>query len=175
MHAESSTITFSGRHSRFKTHSIRILYLVQILIHLHPFHLQSWYAVINLHGGPDSQITKLSSAASSYTHRDSLWVIQHYGYATNHLPPLLDSTKTAVKSITQIIRNAYPEMSLGAEANYHDPDMDREMAQSLHHGEAAVSRLEGLKREVDPDEIFWNPQSIRPRRSDVCSSTRDRE
>lgn len=57
-------------------------------------------------------------------------------------------------------------MSLGAEANYHDPDMEREVAQCLHHGEATVSRLEALKTEVDPDEVFWNPQSIRPRQDE---------
>ncbi|KAJ4386784.1 hypothetical protein N0V93_009682 [Gnomoniopsis smithogilvyi] len=123
---------------------------------------QSWYAVINLHGGPDSQITSIPSDASSYTHRHSLWVMQHYGYATNHLPPLLDSTKAAVNDLTQTIRKAYPAAQLGAEANYQDPDMDRDMAHRLHHGEVAVARLEALKAEVDPGEVFWNPQSIRP-------------
>ncbi|KAJ4410572.1 hypothetical protein N0V82_009236 [Gnomoniopsis sp. IMI 355080] len=123
---------------------------------------QSWYAVVNLHGGPDSMITSVPSDSSSYAHRDSLWVMQHYGYTTNHLPPLLDSTKAAIKGLTQIIREGYSTVPLGAEANYQDPDMEREMAHRLHHGEGAVSRLEALKAEVDPDEVFWNPQSIRP-------------
>lgn len=159
---------FSWAHLRYESFlykllHIQIAYVRPTLMSSHLLCLQSWYAVINLHGGPDSQITRVPSDASSYAHRDSLWVMQHYGYANSHLPPLLDSTKAAVKSITQAIRNAYPEVSLGAEANYHDPDMEREVAQCLHHGEATVSRLEALKREVDPDEVFWNPQSIRPR------------
>lgn len=163
MHAEPSVGLIPGTIFFFyKLFPVHIVYFQSMLMCFHLLCFQSWYAVINLHGGPDSQITSIPSDASSYAHRDSLWVIQHYGYATNHLPPLLDTTKAAVKSITQVIRKAYVEVSLGAEANYHDPDMEREAAQCLHHGEVAVSRLEALKREVDPDEVFWNPQSIRP-------------
>lgn len=122
---------------------------------------KSWYAVINLHGGPDSRITSVPSDSSSYTHRNSLWVIQHYGYSTNHLPPLLDATKIVIKDLTSVIRGAYP-LLIGAEANYQDPDLDRAAAHRLYHGEAAVRRLEALKSAVDPGELFWNPQSIRP-------------
>lgn len=125
--------------------------------------------VINLHGGPDSKITSVPSDDSSYTHRHSLWVIQHYGCTANHLPPLLDSTKAVIKDLTQIIRKAYSTVSLGAEANYQDPDMDRDSAHRLHHGEAAVKRLEALKVETDPNEVFWNPQSIRPVRDRTSS------
>ncbi|KAI7774044.1 hypothetical protein LA080_009427 [Diaporthe eres] len=124
---------------------------------------QSWYAVINVHGGPDSQITSVPVSASAYTHREMLWVIQHYGYSTNHLPPLLDSTKAAITRLTRAVRAGVPASSLGAEPNYHDPDMARDIAHSLHYGEAATRRLEALKSEIDPSEVFWNPQSIRPK------------
>ncbi|KAK7739056.1 hypothetical protein SLS53_005954 [Cytospora paraplurivora] len=123
---------------------------------------QAWYAVINLHGGPDSQITAVPADASAYTHRNMLWVIQHYGYSTNHLPPLLDSTKTCISHLTRVISAGVPPSLLGAEPNYQDPDMAREVAHSLHYGETAVKRLEDLKAEIDSTEIFWNPQSIRP-------------
>ncbi|KAJ0103920.1 hypothetical protein J7T55_004245 [Diaporthe amygdali] len=124
---------------------------------------QSWYAVINVHGGPDSQITSVPAEESAYTHREMLWVIQHYGYSSNHLPPLLDSTKAVITRLTRTVRAGVPASSLGAEPNYHDPDMARDMAHSLHYGEAAMKRLEALKSEIDPTEVFWNPQSIRPR------------
>ncbi|KAG6367759.1 hypothetical protein INS49_001954 [Diaporthe citri] len=124
---------------------------------------QSWYAVINVHGGPGSQITSVPVGASAYTHREMLWVIQHYGYSTNHLPPLLDSTKAVITRLTRAVRAGVPASSLGAEPNYHDPDMARDTAHSLHYGEAAIRRLEALKSEIDPSEVFWNPQSIRPK------------
>ncbi|KAI3398109.1 hypothetical protein diail_9862 [Diaporthe ilicicola] len=123
---------------------------------------QSWYAVINVHGGPDSQITSVPASASAYTHREMLWVIQHYGYSSNHLPPLLDSTKHAVTRLTRAVRAGIPASSIRAEPNYHDPDMARDMAHSLHYGEAAMKKLEALKSKIDPSEVFWNPQSIRP-------------
>lgn len=121
---------------------------------------QAWYAVINLHGGPDSQIAH-PPVPSAYTHRQSMWVIQHYGYAANHLPPLLDSTKGLIGRLTQVLHDGN-ERSLGAEPNYHDPDLPREMAHARHFGEEATRRLEALKKVVDPEEVFWNPQSIRP-------------
>ena len=90
-------------------------------------------------------------------------MIQHYGYSTNHLPPLLDSTKAVITRLTRAVRAGVPASSLGAEPNYHDPDMARDTAHSLHYGEAAMKRLETLKSEIDPSEVFWNPQSIRPK------------
>lgn len=45
-------------------------------------------------------------------------------------------------------------MSMGAEPDYHDPDMARDMAYSLHYGQAALKRLEVLKAEMDPAEVF---------------------
>lgn len=122
---------------------------------------QSWYAVINLHGGPDSQIS-VPASASAYTHRETLWMIQHYGFSTNHLPPLLDSTKAVITRLTSAARAGVPELSWGAEPNYHDPDMARAIAHSMHYGRGATRRLEALKSEIDPSEVFWNPQSIRP-------------
>lgn len=92
-----------------------------------------------------------------------LWVIQHYGYSSNHLPPLLESTKGLISRLTRAVTAGVPASSLGAEANYHDPDMARDVAHSLHYGAAAMRRLEVLKSEIDPTEVFWNPQSIRPK------------
>ncbi|KUI60846.1 putative FAD-linked oxidoreductase YgaK [Cytospora mali] len=123
---------------------------------------QAWYAVINLHGGPGSQITAVPADVSAYTHRNMLWVIQHYGFSLNHLPPLLESTKTYITRLTRVIRDGVPEMLQGAEPNYHDPDMVRDTAHSLYYGESAMNQLEALKTEIDPREVFWNPQSIRP-------------
>lgn len=68
---------------------------------------QSWYAVINLHGGPDSQIS-VPASASAYTHRETLWMVQHYGFSTNHLPPLLDSTKAVITRLTSAVRAGVP-------------------------------------------------------------------
>lgn len=68
---------------------------------------KSWYAVINLHGGPDSQIS-VPASASAYTHRETLWMVQHYGFSTNHLPPLLDSTKAVITRLTSAVRAGVP-------------------------------------------------------------------
>lgn len=143
---------------------------------------QAWYAVINLHGGADSQINRVAPEASAFTHRDSLWVAQHYGHSVNHRPPLLESTKAVVRRLTDVLRNGVAasaasaasaaglgaeaviglQREVGAEPNYHDPDMARDVAHRLHYGEAATRRLAAIKARWDPEEVFWNPQSIRP-------------
>lgn len=124
---------------------------------------QGWYAVINLHGGPSSAVTSVPASSSAYTHRDSLWVFQHYGHTSDHYPPLLDSTKTIVSRLTGVIREGYKGSErLGAEPNYQDPDLARDDAHRLYYGAEATRRLEAIKWDADPDETFWNPQSIRP-------------
>lgn len=42
-----------------------------------------WFSIINLYGGPDSQINAHPVASSAYSDRDALWVIQ---VRSNHLP-----------------------------------------------------------------------------------------
>lgn len=129
--------------------------------HLDPS--QAWYAVINLQGGPGSQVTAVPADASAYTHRNMLWVIQHYGYSSNHLPPLLSSTKRYIAHLTSVVGADIPVSSQGAEANYHDPDMERDRAHHLYYGQTTLTRLRVLKAEIDPTEVFWNPQTIRPK------------
>lgn len=42
-----------------------------------------WFSIINLYGGPDSQINVPSPSSSAYSDRSALWVLQHYGYTGN--------------------------------------------------------------------------------------------
>lgn len=84
-------------------------------------------------------------------------MIQHYGYSSNHLPPLLVSTKSYITRLTRVVRAEIPPLAMGAEPNYHDPDMARDIAHRLHYGEATLKSLESLKTEIDPMEVFWNP------------------
>ena len=51
----------------------------QYVIHDSSEYRTSWFSIINLHGGPDSQIGQRSSCLS--VPRDALWVAQHFGHA----------------------------------------------------------------------------------------------
>ena len=43
----------------------------------------TWFAIINLYGGPDSQINDKNISSAGYSDRDALWVAQHYGFVAN--------------------------------------------------------------------------------------------
>ena len=56
--------------------------------------------------------------------------------------------------------SAQPETHFGAYLNYVDPSYDAQTAHALYYGEELYARLNALKQEYDPEQTFWNPQSI---------------
>lgn len=124
--------------------------------------LQDWYALINLYGGPDSQINIRSTDFAAYSHRDALWVFQHYSYSRSHFPPLLNSTISFISGLTSSLVTAQPQTCFGAYINYVDPLLSANEANRLYFGHKIHARLKSLKKELDASEVFWNPQSIRP-------------
>lgn len=120
-------------------------------------HLQSangveFYIIINLYGGPGSAINSKDTSFAAYSDRDSLWVLQNYGYTGNSID--------FVNGINEAIIGAQPETRFGAYLNYVDPTYSAEEAHRLYYGDEVYGRLEKLKREVDPEMVFWHPQAV---------------
>ncbi|KAK3987997.1 Glucooligosaccharide oxidase [Cladorrhinum sp. PSN332] len=126
-----------------------------------------WFSIINLYGGPDSQIGKAGRNSggdsgedefAAYAGFDDLWVVQNYGNAgANQTFPqeginFLDGLNDAMTSRMLGEYAAY--------LNYIDPGYTREEAFELYYGEPLFERLRELKRELDPGNVFRNPQSI---------------
>jgi hypothetical protein len=117
-----------------------------------------WFSIINLYGGPDSQINNKDTKFAAYKDRDSLWVIQHYGNTNATVPAVnLDF----VNGLNSAITNA-SNVTYGAYINYIDPTLSREEAKDLYYGEELYSKLGVLKTKYDPWNTFWNPLSIEP-------------
>ncbi|KAK4182543.1 Glucooligosaccharide oxidase [Podospora australis] len=116
-----------------------------------------WFSIINLYGGPDSAIGRYNEEFAAYAGYDDLWVVQNYGSApmNQQFPKaglaFLDSLNGAMTS-------AMPEYA--AYLNYIDPSYSREQAYRLYYGEELFKRLKELKKQLDPKDVFWNPQSI---------------
>ncbi|KAF1834659.1 FAD-binding domain-containing protein [Decorospora gaudefroyi] len=110
-----------------------------------------YYIIINLYGGPGSAINSKDTNFAAYNDRDSLWVLQNYGFG---------SAINFVNGINSAIINAQPQTSFGAYLNYVDPTYDAATAHELYYGDAVYSRLAVLKKQVDPQSVFWNPQAI---------------
>jgi len=112
----------------------------------------SWYIIINLYGGPGSAINSKDLDFAAYNDRESLWVLQNYGYGAESVD--------FINGINQAIINAQPQTSFGAYLNYVDPSYDASTAHKLYYGDVVYSRLAALKKKLDPKDIFWNPQAI---------------
>jgi hypothetical protein len=111
-----------------------------------------YYMIINLYGGPGSQINKKDTSFAAYNDRDSLWVLQNYG--------LTGDSVNFINGLNDAIIKAQPQTKFGAYLNYVDPSYDAATAHKLYYGDAVYSRLAALKKQVDPQSVFWHPQAI---------------
>ncbi|KAI1644979.1 putative glucooligosaccharide oxidase [Daldinia loculata] len=117
----------------------------------------SYFILVDLYGGADSQINAKDQSFSAFAHRDALWVTQLYGYVDNEqvFPPEgLDFINGLASAMTARLP------SYGAYSNYTDPSLPREEANDLYYGKELHKKLKQLKRVLDPNNVFANPQSI---------------
>ena len=111
-----------------------------------------YFVIINLYGGPGSAINTKDTTFAAYSDRNSLWVLQNYGFTSDSID--------FINGINSAIINAQPQTSFGAYLNYVDPSYDAATAHKLYYGDAVYARLAALKQQVDPQAVFWNPQAI---------------
>jgi hypothetical protein len=71
-----------------------------------------------------------------------------------------DKTRKFLTGVNEIIIDALPNHDQGAYAGYVDPALGKNSA-SLYWG-SNVEKLERIKAEIDPLDVFSNPQSVRP-------------
>ncbi|KAK6952639.1 hypothetical protein Daesc_004929 [Daldinia eschscholtzii] len=117
----------------------------------------SYFILVDLYGGADSQINVKDQSFSAFAHRDALWVAQLYGYVDNDqvFPPEgLDFINGLANAMTARLPRH------GAYSNYTDASLSREEANNLYYGEKIHEKLKELKRVLDPKNVFANPQSI---------------
>lgn len=114
-----------------------------------------WFIIWDLEGGA---INDVAPNATAYGHRNALFY--HQAYAVNILGKIDDKTRTFLAGVNDAVTDALPDHDEGAYAGYVDPALGENSA-SLYWG-GNVERLESIKAEVDPGNVFHNPQSIRP-------------
>ncbi|KAL6719818.1 hypothetical protein ACLMJK_001739 [Lecanora helva] len=119
-----------------------------------------WFSIINLYGGLGSVINKVLPTATAYSDRSALWVLQHYGYTANTGSPYPSASLDFVNGLNTALTSAMPDTTFGGYLNYVDPSLSAAEAHELYYGAETYQKLLGIKKVVDPQDVFWNPQSI---------------
>jgi hypothetical protein len=119
-----------------------------------------FFVIINLYGGPGSAINAISPFESAYSDREALWVFQNYGFTANGLLPFDEGIITLIDDLNAAITTPEPTGNFTAYLNYVDPGLDAMAAAELYYGPETYDRLLGIKKELDPGFVFWNPQAI---------------
>jgi FAD/FMN-containing dehydrogenase len=114
-----------------------------------------WFIIWDLEGGA---INDVAPNATAYGHRNALFY--HQAYAVNLLGKISDKTRDFLTGVNKVITDALPDHDEGAYAGYVDPALGENSA-GLYWG-GNVERLEEIKAAIDPEDVFSNPQSIRP-------------
>lgn len=114
-----------------------------------------WFIIWDLEGGA---INDVKPDETAYGHRDALFY--HQAYAVNLLGKVNDKTRSFLAGVNNVITDALPNSKKGAYAGYVDPALGENSA-SLYWG-GNVERLQRIKAAIDPQDVFHNPQSIRP-------------
>lgn len=119
-----------------------------------------WWLLIDVHGDVNSAIAQVPMDATSYVHRDKLWLFQFAGT----LQPG-DNAETSIRFINDFmdtIVDHTPESDWGRYANYIDSELTRDQAQHQYWGRH-LPRLQTIKAKVDKGDVFYSPQSVEPK------------
>ncbi|KAF4307564.1 putative glucooligosaccharide oxidase [Botryosphaeria dothidea] len=119
----------------------------------------SWYSIINLYGGPGSAINAKDLSFAGYSDRESLWVAQHW-ISADVGSPLPAGSDEFLDGLNDALTQKMPDAAFGAYLNYVDASLSAADAHALYYGDELYQKLLGIKKSVDPESVFWNPQAI---------------
>lgn len=119
-----------------------------------------FFSITNLYGGPGSQINRPPVDGSSFANRDAMWVTQNYGHSASGQPPFNPTIIGLISGLNWATVSAQPDGDFSGYPNYVDPELTAIEAATLYYGPKTYNKLLRIKREVDPDFVFWNPQAI---------------
>ncbi len=120
---------------------------------------RQWYIIIDMFGGKNAYIPTIDAEASSFAHRDKLFLYELYdrvgfgSYPANGFSFLNGWADAFTKNLN--------ESQWGMYINYADPTMTRDYAQQVYY-RGSLPRLQKIKAAVDPKQVFDYPQAIVP-------------
>lgn len=112
-----------------------------------------WFVIFDLEGGA---INDVPTSDTAYAHRGTLFWMQSYAIT---LGPVSHTTYDFLDGANRVIAKSLPGVDFGAYPGYVDPRLEH--PRKAYWG-SNLAKLEEIKRELDPTDVFHNPQSVRP-------------
>ncbi|UQC82080.1 uncharacterized protein CLUP02_07566 [Colletotrichum lupini] len=121
---------------------------------------RSWYMHMNFHGGANSAVARPKTNDTAYVHRDKMLLFQlKDGVSTSQTYP--SDGFALLQGLRQSIAKGLGSDQWGMYANYPDSQISESEAVRLYWG-SNLNRLEWVKADYDPTNLFRFVQSIRP-------------
>ncbi|KAL1618757.1 hypothetical protein SLS56_010448 [Neofusicoccum ribis] len=111
-----------------------------------------WFIIFDLAGGA---INDVPLADAAYSQRDTLYFLQSYAVDIGSVG---QKTRDFLDGVNSLIADHVPGVA-GAYPGYVDPALAD--GQQQYWG-PNLERLEKIKAQVDPNDLFHNPQSVKP-------------
>lgn len=112
----------------------------------------NWFTQIELYGGPNSAINAVPLDATSFASRSTLFTIQFYASSSNYSPPYPNVGFSFLDAmVASIVDNSPSDWAYGAYTNYIEDKLNN--SQALYYG-SHYERLQSIKKEVDPNNVF---------------------
>ena len=121
-----------------------------------------WFLNFELQGGFTNTIP---GDRYAYAHRDAVYYTEQFGIDIGRVTP---TTRKFVTGINDTIKSSLSKRDWGCYPGYVDPELSN--GQLAYWG-SNLPRLEQLKKQLDPTDVFHNPQSVRPAGSQSASPT----
>lgn len=115
--------------------------------------------IADLYGGRGSKISSISLEDASYAGRDTLFTFQLYSYLFPGAATYPEAGIAYMNAMSKSMTDTQPGTAFQAYPNYVDPTLSADEAHRLYYG-SQYPRLRRIKKVVDPDMRFWNPQAI---------------
>jgi FAD/FMN-containing dehydrogenase len=114
-----------------------------------------WFGIFDFQGGHTNTIPQ---DATAFGHRDAL--VYWQGYVSTILPPLSQKSISFMENATAILANSVPgSLNNGAYPGYVDPELGQ--SGQVAYWDSNYPRLQQVKKVLDPNDMFHNPQSVR--------------
>ena len=110
-------------------------------------------------------VNRVKPGATAFVHRDALWLAQYYTSWT--APGSRSGVANQHSWITSYYNSVHPHASGQAYQNYPDPSLSN--WQQAYYG-ANYARLQMIKSEYDPKNLFRFPQAIQPLSALTCQA-----